>query len=187
MLSYLRECGMPESFNTGGGPIIRDKYNTKAAAAYREYISACERGEPAALQPVPWEVISVQTVAHKPMAGFGSSPPPQQDASMAGLDSLMSGFSSLKTKAKETALPALGGLKEIGKAAVGAARDKLEGYATFDPMADLAHLKAAAEREKAVVLRAVAICLYRAGMHLERHQLKCTVRLVAPGHAPMPS
>ena len=38
--TYLRQCGMPESFNTAGGPSIRDKYHTKAAEAYRERYGA---------------------------------------------------------------------------------------------------------------------------------------------------
>ena len=151
---YLRACGMPESFNTGGGPVIRDKYNTKSAAAYREYISAIERGEQATLTPVPWEVVVQVAAPKQAMSGFGSAPPPK-DEGMAGLDSLLSGFSSLTSKmsekasaakevAKTTALPALGGglssIRATAAAAAATAKSQLEGYATFDASSDLAHL-----------------------------------------------
>ena len=155
---YFRKCGMPESFNRDGQPCIRDKYNTKSAAAYRDHISALARGEPSDLQVVPWQVVQIQTAPEKKMSGFGSQPAPSpQDGGMAGLDSLMSSFSSLTAKAAEkaaaakevakaSALPALGNVAgsvaATAKGAIGVARGQLETMATFDASRDLRHLAA---------------------------------------------
>ena len=165
--TYLRQCGMPEEYNRLGQPIIRDKYHTKAATAYREHIAALERGEASSLQPVPWEVIVVQAATEKKMAGFGSGPPPPPDGGMAGLDSLMSSLGSLgsatasitaaaklkaqaaaasaKELATESALPALGTAVGAVKGAVSAARGRAETLATFDATKDLAHLRSGAD------------------------------------------
>ena len=151
--TYLRQCGMPESFNTSGGPCIRDKYHTKAAEAYREHLQRVERGEPSQLTPLPFEVVQVQAAPERKMAGFGSAPPPQQDAGMAGLDSLMSGFSSLTASAREraasaaqsakaAAMPALGSVAERARERSKQLVGSLETYASFDASRDLGHLSA---------------------------------------------
>ena len=156
--NYFRQCGMPEEYNRGGGPIVRDKYHTKAAEAYREHMSRLERGEPSSLTPVPWEVVKVQVAAEKKMAGFGSQPEPPPDAGMAGLDSLMGSLSSLGSAtasltaaarqkaasglqtAGAKALPALGSAVGSVKDIYGAARDRVQAHASFDATRDLAHL-----------------------------------------------
>ena len=150
--TYLRQCGMPESFNTSGGPCVRDKYHTKSAEAYREHMAALDRGEPSTLRPVAWEVVAVAAAPERKMAGFGSAPPPDPNEGMGGL---MSGFSSLSAAVREKASAAkeytkeyakdsavLGSVASKARAAVGAARNQLENYASFDATRDLAHLSA---------------------------------------------
>lgn len=84
--AYLAKCGMPDMFNrawsaggdsigggggdTGKWALIKDKYNTAAAAAYRDHISAAANGTPsAAPQPVDFEVVVAKAVESKQMAG----------------------------------------------------------------------------------------------------------------------
>ena len=45
--AYMRSCSMPSKYETSGGPIIRDKYHSASAAAYRENLAARARGDPA--------------------------------------------------------------------------------------------------------------------------------------------
>ncbi|EOD08095.1 hypothetical protein EMIHUDRAFT_631905, partial [Emiliania huxleyi CCMP1516] len=64
---YLRQCGMPEELQSGGGQFagcesqaegaIRQKYNTRSAAAYRAWLAERSRGEGGAPAPpsVPYE------------------------------------------------------------------------------------------------------------------------------------
>jgi len=58
---YLRQCGMPEELQSGGGQFagcesqaegaIRQKYNTRSAAAYRAWLAERSRGEGGAPAP----------------------------------------------------------------------------------------------------------------------------------------
>ena len=58
---YLRQCGMPEELQSGGGQFagcesqaegaIRQKYNTRSAAAYRAWLAERSRGEGAPAPP----------------------------------------------------------------------------------------------------------------------------------------
>eukprot|EP00900_Chrysochromulina_parva_P000886 jgi/Chrpa1/10799/Chrysochromulina_OHIO_Genome00020191-RA len=153
---YLRAAGMPEEYNRNGSPqSIRDKYQSRAAEAYRDHLGKVGRGEASGPPPqVLFEVAVVQQRDTKQMSGFGSAPPPASASSfdgMGGLDSLMSGLGSLgsktvnlTSKVAAVAAPRLSNLKDSVKsvAVLAAERASTIGGPPDASALSLAHLRA---------------------------------------------
>ena len=153
---YLRAAGMPEEYNRNGSPqSIRDKYQSKAAEAYRDHLGKVGRGEASGPPPqVPFEVSVVQQRDTKQVSGFGSAPPPASASSfdgMGGLDSLMSGLGSLgsktvnlTSKVAAVAAPRLSNFKDSVKSVAVLAAEKAStiGGPPDASALSLAHLRA---------------------------------------------